>query len=115
MLQALTDAIRDSSVEVIDLTAPLSSETPIIQLPEPFGNTATFALQEISRYDDRGPAWYWNDISTGEICAAASAGGTGTSFQPSGLIRVFSHRRVTYRPTRCSTARWTHRIDCVPR
>ena len=40
VLQALTDAIRDSSVEVIDLTAPLSSETPIIQLPEPFGNTA---------------------------------------------------------------------------
>ncbi len=30
VLQALTDAIRDSSVEVIDLTAPLSAETPII-------------------------------------------------------------------------------------
>jgi len=28
VLQALTDAIRDSSVEVIDLTAPLSSEPP---------------------------------------------------------------------------------------
>ena len=40
VLQALTDAIRDSSVEVIDLTAPLSAKTPIIQLPEPFGNTA---------------------------------------------------------------------------
>ena len=26
VLQALTDAIRDSSVEVIDLTAPLSAE-----------------------------------------------------------------------------------------
>src|SRR5438876_33626 len=66
VLQALTDAIRDSSVEVIDLTAPLSSETPIIQLPEPFGNTARFGLTEISHYDDRGPAWYWNDIVTGE-------------------------------------------------
>jgi len=64
VLQALTDAIRDSSVEVIDLTAPLSAETPIIQLPEPFGNTARFGLTEISHYDERGPAWYWNDIVT---------------------------------------------------
>src|ERR1700730_388349 len=51
VLQALTDAIRDSSVEVIDLTAPLSSETPIIQLPAPFGNTARFGLTEIRHYD----------------------------------------------------------------
>ena len=66
VLNALTDAIRDGSVEVIDLTAPLSASTPIIQLPAPFGNTARFALTEISRYDERGPAWYWNDIVTGE-------------------------------------------------
>src|ERR1017187_258853 len=48
VLKALTDAIRDSSVEVIDLTAPLTSDTPIINLPEPFGNTARFTLTEIS-------------------------------------------------------------------
>jgi kynurenine formamidase len=66
VLQALTDAIGDGSVEVVDLTAPLSASTPIIQLPAPFGNTARFALTEISRYDERGPAWYWNDIVTGE-------------------------------------------------
>ncbi len=66
VLSALTDAIRSASVEVIDLTAPLSSSTPVIRLPEPFGNTKSFALHEISRYDERGPAWYWNDITTGE-------------------------------------------------
>ncbi len=66
VLQALTDAIRDRAVEVIDLTAPLTSGTPVIQLPEPFGNTARFTLTEISHYDERGPAWYWNDIVTGE-------------------------------------------------
>ena len=66
VLSALTDAIASASVEVIDLTAPLSSSTPVIKLPEPFGNTVSFSLQEISRYDDRGPAWYWNDITTGE-------------------------------------------------
>jgi kynurenine formamidase len=66
VLSALVEAIRDQTVEVIDLTAPLNASTPVIRLPEPFGNTRTFALHEISRYDDRGPAWYWNDFSTGE-------------------------------------------------
>ena len=66
VLSALTDALRDNTVEVIDLTAPLSEQTPILQLPPPFSNTKRFQLEEISRYDDRGPAWYWNDITTGE-------------------------------------------------
>lgn len=66
VLRNLVESIRSGGIEVIDLTAPLSSETPILRLPEPFGNTVPFTLKEISRYDDRGPAWYWNDISTGE-------------------------------------------------
>ena len=66
VLDALISAIRDARVEVVDLTSPLESATPVIRLPEPFGNTRSFALHEISRYDERGPAWYWNDISTGE-------------------------------------------------
>jgi len=66
ILESLISAIRSSAIEVIDLTARLESETPVIRLPEPFGNTVSFTLHEISRYDERGPAWYWNDISTGE-------------------------------------------------
>jgi len=66
VLAALLTAIRDATVEVVDLTARLESHTPVIMLPEPFSNTASFSLREISRYDERGPAWYWNDISTGE-------------------------------------------------
>ena len=66
VLDALVAALRLSTIEVIDLTAPLSAETPVIKLPEPFGNTIPLSLQEISRYDDRGPGWYWNNISTGE-------------------------------------------------
>ena len=65
-LSALTSALSSGSVEVIDLTAPLTPDTPKIQLPPEFGQTAAFELEEISRYDDRGPAWYWNDIVTGE-------------------------------------------------
>ncbi|MFD0852349.1 cyclase family protein, partial [Actinomadura adrarensis] len=66
VLSDLLAALADGSVEVVDLTAPLSESTPILQLPEPFANTVNFSLSEISRYDDRGPAWYWNDIHTGE-------------------------------------------------
>jgi kynurenine formamidase len=66
VLEQLMAAIRSSAVDVIDLTARLESSTPIIQLPPPFANTLPFSLEEISRYDDRGPAWYWNNISTGE-------------------------------------------------
>jgi kynurenine formamidase len=66
VLSALTEALKGATVEVIDLTAPLSASTPVLKLPEPFSNTVSFSLREISRYDDRGPAWYWNDISTGE-------------------------------------------------
>jgi kynurenine formamidase len=66
VLDSLISAIRSAAIEVIDLTARLDSTTPVIRLPEPFGNTKPFTLHEISRYDERGPAWYWNDISTGE-------------------------------------------------
>ena len=66
VLEALIDGIRSGAVEIVDLTAPLAADTPVIQLPEPFGNTATFSLEEISHYDERGPGWYWNNISTGE-------------------------------------------------
>jgi kynurenine formamidase len=66
VLDALVAALRLSTVEVIDLTAPLSPDTPLLQLPEPFGNTVPLSLHEISKYDERGPGWYWNDFTTGE-------------------------------------------------
>jgi kynurenine formamidase len=66
VLSPLIAALADGSVEVVDLTARLSSETPVIQLPPEVGQTARFELEEISRYDDRGPAWYWNNFRSGE-------------------------------------------------
>jgi kynurenine formamidase len=66
VLDELLAAVSAGRVEVIDLTAPLRESTPILLLPEPFGNTRPFRLEEISRYDERGPGWYWNNISTGE-------------------------------------------------
>lgn len=65
-LTALAARIIDESVQVIDLTSPLHADTPVLQLPPQFGQTQPFRLEEISRYDDRGPNWYWNNIRTGE-------------------------------------------------
>jgi kynurenine formamidase len=66
VLSDLTDALASGRVEIVDLTARLSADTPVIQLPPEFGQTQAFALEEISRYDDRGPAWYWNNFRSGE-------------------------------------------------
>src|ERR671919_1150567 len=66
VLRDLLDGIGQGRVDIVDLTAPLSDATPVIRLPEPFANTPGFSLQELSRYDDRGPAWYWNAFSAGE-------------------------------------------------
>ncbi|SEO83226.1 cyclase family protein [Trujillonella endophytica] len=66
LLTTFAEALASGSVEVVDLTAPLSAETPVIALPPQFAQTARFELEELSRYDDRGPAWYWNNFRTGE-------------------------------------------------
>jgi kynurenine formamidase len=66
VLDLLVAGLAEGMVEVVDLTAPLSAETPILMLPPELGQTATFALEEISRYDERGPAWYWNNFRSGE-------------------------------------------------
>ena len=55
-----------AGVEVIDLTQPLSEQTPVLKLPEPFANTPGLKRHEISAYDDRGPAWAWYWLEIGE-------------------------------------------------
>lgn len=65
-LASLAARIIDGTIEVVDLTSPLHAGTPILRLPPELGQTVPFQLEEISRYDDRGPAWYWNNIHTGE-------------------------------------------------
>ena len=53
-------------IRVVDLTQTLAPDFPTIALPPEFGQCAPFRLEEISRYDSRGPAWYWNNFSCGE-------------------------------------------------
>ena len=65
-LEELTAALVSGTVRVVDLTQPLSERTPVLQLPEPFVNTPGLSRRELSRFDDRGPAWAWNVLEVGE-------------------------------------------------
>lgn len=65
-LSALATGIVEGTIRVVDLTVPLEPATPVIQLPPQFGASRSFSLEEISHYDQRGPAWYWNNIACGE-------------------------------------------------
>jgi kynurenine formamidase len=64
MPQSLADVL--AAVEVVDLTQPLSEDTPVLKLPPPFANTPGLTRHEVSRYDDRGPAWAWYWLEIGE-------------------------------------------------
>lgn len=66
---AVTDllaAIAEGSVEVVDLTQPLSETTPVLILPEPFANTPHLSRRTLSNYDENGPAWSWSVLELGE-------------------------------------------------
>ena len=65
-LKALIGAMADGQVRVVDLTHPLTPDFPVMVLPPEFGQCAPFRMEEVSRYDARGPAWYWNNISMSE-------------------------------------------------
>jgi kynurenine formamidase len=66
VLESLVLALRDGSVEVVELTAPLSEQTPIINLPPERGRPWRFQREVISHYDEAGPVVYWNNIRLSE-------------------------------------------------
>jgi kynurenine formamidase len=66
ILADLADRLRAGSVEVIDLTAPLSESTPVIGLPADHGQPWAFQREVISHYDAAGPEVYWNNIRLSE-------------------------------------------------
>jgi kynurenine formamidase len=65
-LQALLDDIDNGRLRIVDLTQPLGPETPVIDLPPMFAASPGVTIDRISRYDDAGPAWYWNTLRFGE-------------------------------------------------
>ncbi|MDX1524261.1 MAG: cyclase family protein [Anaerolineae bacterium] len=66
VLSLLVEELNDGRVKVVDLSQPLSPDTPVIQLPPDFAPSPGLTMEQISRYDDKGPAWYWNTLHLGE-------------------------------------------------
>ena len=81
VLADLLDALRTGRVEVVDLTAPLHSGTPILQLPPPFANASPFALTEI-----------------GATSTSGARPGTGTTSPPASTPAPTSTRPTTGSP-----------------
>ena len=66
VLAQLVNELNRGALRVIDLTQPLGPSTPVIGLPPMFAASPGVTIDEISRYDDKGPAWYWNTLRFGE-------------------------------------------------
>src|SRR5580700_4590080 len=66
ILAHLVSDLVAGRIRVVDLTHTLAPEFPPIVLPPEFGESAPVRIEEVSRYDARGPAWYWNNLSFGE-------------------------------------------------
>ena len=68
-MSVLTDLVAElnsGKLRIVDLTQSLGPETPVIGLPPQFGASPGVTMEVISKFDDRGPAWYWNTIQMGE-------------------------------------------------
>jgi kynurenine formamidase len=65
-LEQLVADLAAGRLIVVDITQPLDPQTPVIDLPPIFAASPGLTVDEISRYDERGPAWYWNTIRLGE-------------------------------------------------
>jgi kynurenine formamidase len=63
----LAQHIVTGAIKVVDLTAPLGPNTPVIKLPPEAGkNTPPVKVHAISRYDENGPLAAWNWMELGE-------------------------------------------------
>jgi kynurenine formamidase len=66
VLSLLVEELNNGRIKVVDLTQPLGPETPVIGLPPIFAPSPGFTTEVISKYNDKGPAWYWSIIHLGE-------------------------------------------------
>ena len=66
VLMQVVAELRAGKLKVVDLTQPLGPDTPVIDLPPMFAPSPGCSIETISRYDDKGPAWYWNTLRFGE-------------------------------------------------
>lgn len=65
-LSAVANALAAGDIQIVDLTASLGPDTPVIQLPPQFSETPSFKMNRLSNYDGDGPLWAWGWMELGE-------------------------------------------------
>lgn len=66
-LSGLAEMLISGAVEVVDLSAPLGPDTPLIKLPPELAiDTPKIEIHKIAAYDENGPFWAWNWLKIGE-------------------------------------------------
>lgn len=63
---SLINALMSGALDIVDLTETLTPDYPVIELPPEFAQASPFKKEEISRYNDAGPGWYWNNFTLSE-------------------------------------------------
>jgi kynurenine formamidase len=66
VLSLLVEELKQGRIKVVDLTQTLGPDTPVIDLPPIFAPSPGLTMEVISKYDEKGPAWYWNTLHLGE-------------------------------------------------
>lgn len=67
VLGALGAMLLSGDIKIVDCTAQLGPDTPILHLPEDFAkNTPKVEIHKISEYDADGPFFAWNWMKLGE-------------------------------------------------
>lgn len=67
LLSDLGTMLLSGRIRVVDCTAELGPDTPILHLPEDFAkNTPRVEIHKISEYDSNGPFFAWNWLKLGE-------------------------------------------------
>ena len=67
LLGEFASQLLSGGIEVVDLSAVLGPDTPLIKLPPELAvDTPKVEIHTISAYDKNGPWWAWNWLKLGE-------------------------------------------------
>lgn len=66
-IKQFVEYLSSGGISIIDLTAPLGPDTPVLKLPPELAvDTPQVEIHSISHYDKNGPFWAWNWLKLGE-------------------------------------------------
>ena len=63
---SVVEALAAGKYTLVDMSHPYHETMPPTMLPPEFGQSPPFKMHSISRFDERGPEWYWNWLQVSE-------------------------------------------------